>query len=106
MNDWFAYNDGRSAGEVTKGGGVILRDDEHKLGARITLKRDINYISISCHIYKRIDHSRFFRMISDADREYKSMKSALGNMMIVIDAAAGDDIKVWEAISEFVRQFP
>jgi hypothetical protein len=106
MNNWFAYNDGRSAGEVGKEGGVILRDDEHKLGARITLKREVKYISISCRIYKRIDHSRFFSMISDADREYRSMKTALGNMMIVIDAAGGDDIKVWEAISEFVRQFP
>ena len=106
MSNWFAYDDGRSIGKVSTEGGVILRDDEHKLGARITLKRGSGYVSISCHIYGWTDHTRFFGSVSDAEHEYATMRTALGNAMNVIDSAGGKDIKVWEAISEFVRRFP
>lgn len=106
MSNWFAYDDGRSVGQVSAEGGVILRDDEHKLGARITLKRGSGYVSISCHIYGRTEHTRFFGAVSDAEREYAAMRTALGNVMSVITSAGSKDIKVWEAISEFVERFP
>lgn len=106
MSDWFTYDDGRSVGKVSAEGGTIFWDEEHKLGARITLKRGSSFVSISCHIYGRTDHTRFFGVVSDAEREYKAMRTALGNVMDVIDSAGGKDIKIWEAISEFVRRFP
>ena len=106
MSNWFSYDDGRSVGKVSAEGGVILRDDEHELGARITLKRGSGYVSISCHIYGRADHTRFFGVVSDAEREYPAMRTALGNVMNIIDSAGSNDIKVWEAISEFVGRFP
>ena len=106
MSNWFAYDDGRSIGKVSAEGGTIFWDEEHKLGARITLKRGKDYVSISCHIYGRTDHTRFFGAVSDAEREYAAMRTALGNVMNVINLAGGKDIKVWEAISEFVRRFP
>ncbi len=106
MSNWFAYDDGRSIGKVSAEGGTIFWDEEHKLGARITLKRGKNYVSISCHIYGRTDHTRFFGAVSDAEHEYVAMRTALGNVMNVINSAGWKDIKVWEAISEFVRRFP
>ena len=106
MSDWFAYDDGRSVGKVSAEGSTIFWDEEHKLGARITLKRGSGFVSISCHIYGRTDHTRFFGAVSDAEREYKAMRTALGNVMNVIDTAGGKEIKIWEAISEFVRRFP
>jgi hypothetical protein len=106
MSNWLAYDDGRSIGKVSTEGGIILLDDEHQQGARITLKRGKDYISISCHIYGWTDHTRFFKSTSEAQREYVAMKAALGNVVGVIESAGSKDIKVWEAISEFVRRFP
>lgn len=106
MNRWHKYDEGNSIDQVGPEGGVILRDEEHELGARITLKRDKDFLSVSGHIYGWIDHTRFFITNSEAEREYKSMKNALDDVVDVIDAVDSKDIKVWEAISEFVRRFP
>jgi hypothetical protein len=105
MSRWLSYDDGRSIGRISSEGGMILLDDEHQSGGRITLKRSDKYVSVSCNIYKWIDHTRFFGTVTDAEREYKSMKMALGEVITMI-ASNSPEIKVWEAISEFVRRFP
>jgi hypothetical protein len=106
MSNWFAYHDGRSIGSVSAEGGVILRDEEHEVGARITLKRGSRYISVSCNVYGWMDHTRFFGSVTEAQREYVLMKSSLGNMVNNILLAGKSDLKMWEAIAEFVRRFP
>ena len=106
MSSWFAYNDGRSIGSLSAEGGVILRDEEHASGARVTLKRGSSYISVSCNVYGWMDHTRFFGSITDAQREYTLMKSSLGNMVENILSAGKSNLKMWEAIAEFVRRFP
>lgn len=105
MSNWLAYDGGKSVGKVSVDGAVILRDDEHELGARITLKRSNSFVSVACHIYGRTDHTRFFNGVSDAAREYAVMKTALDHVMNIIESTGGKDIKAWEAISEFVRRF-
>ena len=35
---WAAFNDGKSLGTSGSEGGTIRRDDEHDLGARVTLE--------------------------------------------------------------------
>jgi hypothetical protein len=104
MSAWSAFDDGRSIGKVSAEGGVILRDDEHKLGARITLKRGANHITISCNIYGKMDHTRFFKTVSDAEREYNPMKRELGKIVSRIKETK-DQIQMWIEISEFVRRF-
>jgi len=106
MSSWFIYNEGRSIGQARPEGAVILLDDEHKSGARITLKRGDKYVSVSCNIYGWIDHTRLFASVPDAEREYKSMKTALGKLIDSIASAGENSIKGWEEISEFVRRFP
>lgn len=106
MSSWFSYDDGRSIGKVNSEGGVILLDEEHSDGARITLKRGPNYISISCNVYGWMDHTCFFDTLQEAQREYVEMKFALGGMMRILSSTNGSNIKAWEAISSFVRQFP
>jgi len=106
MSDWVSYHDGRSVGELDAEGGVTLRDEEHPRGGRITLKRGATYISVSCHIYGWIDHTRFFNTLSDAQREFVIMKNILGSILDDILAAGADDIKMWEAIADFVRRYP
>ena len=104
MGSWVAFDDDRSIGKAGTEGGVILRDDEHEQGARITLKRGVKHISISCNIYGKMDHTRFFKTIADAEREFHPMKRELENIVNNIKAT-NDQIQMWMEISEFVRRF-
>jgi hypothetical protein len=104
MSEWYAFDDGRSIGKVSAEGGVILRDEEHELGARITLRRGANHISISCNIYGKMDHTRFFKTVLDAEREYNPMKKELGKIAGRIKETR-DQIQIWEELSKFVRRF-
>jgi hypothetical protein len=106
MSNWFAYNGGGTIGSVSAEGGVILRDEVHESGARLTLKRGSNYVSVSCSIYGWMDHTRFFGTVVEAQREYLQMKPSLANMVENILAAGKSDLKMWEAIADFVRRFP
>jgi hypothetical protein len=105
MSDWHPYNLGRSIGTRSPEGGVIVRDEESPLGARITLKKAKEYISISCNISGRIDHSRFFTKLSDAQGEYDVMKGELIKVAKLISSARSSDIRGWEAIAAFVARF-
>lgn len=106
MSNWIPYDQGSSIGKVSAEGGLIMRDEEHPGGARITFKRGGGYISVSCHLYGWMDHTRFFGTTNDAQREYVAMKAALISVLNVINTEGVKDIKIWEAISEFVRRFP
>lgn len=106
MNNWFVYDEGSTIGSMGAEGGVVLRDEEHESGARVTLKRGSNYVSVSCSIYGWMDHTRFFGTVIEAQREYVLMKPPLANMVENILAAGKSDLKMWEAIAEFVRRFP
>ena len=104
MSNWSSYNFGKSIGAVGEGG-TILYDEENVNGARITLKRGKNYILVSLNIYGWIDHTRFFNSDHDAQREYRAMRSSINDVLQLIHNEASD-IKIWEAISDFVRRFP
>jgi hypothetical protein len=104
MSKWSAYNYGKSIG-VTSDDGIILYDEENSNGARITLKRGKSIVLVSLNIYGWIDHTRFFNSDHDAQREYRAMRSTINDVLQLIQNEASD-IKIWEAISDFVRRFP
>jgi hypothetical protein len=106
MSDWTIYNKGRTIGTTSPEGGLILSDEAHEDDARITLKRGNSYVSVSLHIYDWMDHTRFFHTDADAQREYRAMRSAVVNVLNIINTEGVSDIKIWEAISDFVRRFP
>ena len=106
MSNWVAYKNGASLGKLSAEGGVIMRDEEHTYGGRITLKQGKTFIAVSCHIYGWIDHTRFFNSTIEAQREFVVMKSKIGSMLDDILAAGENDLKMWEAIADFVRKFP
>jgi hypothetical protein len=106
MSNWVEYKNGNSIGKISAEGGVILRDEEHPHGGRITLKQGKTFISVSCHIYGWIDHTRFFHSVPEAQREFVIMKNKIGSMLDDILGAGKDELKMWEAIADFVRKFP
>jgi hypothetical protein len=106
MNSWSIYNMGKTIGTTTAEGGLILSDEANEDGARITLKRGNSYVSVSLHIRGWMDHTRFFSTDADAQREYRAMRTAVISVLAVINTKGVNEIKIWEAISEFVRRFP
>lgn len=106
MNKWTIFNRGLTIGATSAEGGLILSDEEMHDGARITLKRGSNFVSVSLNIYGWMDHTRFFASNDDAMREYRAMKPAAVAVLDIINSEGVSDIKIWEAISDFVRRFP
>ncbi len=106
MNKWAIFNRGLTIGATSAEGGLILSDEEMPDGARITLKRGSNFVSVSLNIYGWMDHTRFFASNDDAMREYRAMKPAAVAVLDIINSEGVSDIKIWEAISDFVRRFP
>lgn len=103
---WKPYAGGQSIGKKDTQDGVILRDEEHELGARITVKQTKTYISISCIISGWMDHTRFFDKLPDALKAYNLMKPELASVLQDIAGTKSSDIKAWESISGFVMRFP
>ena len=98
MSTWATFDDGRSIGKVNSEGFVILRDDEHEQGARITLKHGASHISISCGIFGKMDHTWFFKTVSDAEREYYPIKRELWKIVGKIKETK-DQFQMWIEIS-------
>jgi hypothetical protein len=110
---WSAFDDGLSIGKVGSERGIIVRDEEHILGARITIECDgiTAPFSITCGIYGWMVHTRFFAAENEANDAVTHMKAALEailNKMIPCD----DDLvdtkmqEVCQAIGDFVEQYP
>ncbi len=104
MSSWTIYDDGKTIGAQSPENAIILADEAHEGGARITLKRGENYLSVSLKIHGWIDHTYFAAADLDAQREYRNMRSAALPLLELI-AAQANEIKVWEAVAEFVRRF-
>ena len=110
--EWIAFDNGTSIGQRGSEGGVIIRDDEHSLGARITLEQGggIAPFSVTCGIYGWMFHTRFFSSQAEAEADYEQMKDGLADILNIIplETDSEGDIKmgqVSDAISKFVERY-
>src|SRR5438270_338191 len=111
MTDWYPFDEGRSIGLKGSEDGIILRDEEHADGARITLERDGHYpFSITCGIYGWMVHTRFFSDKVAAQNSFEEMKDALAkilNIIPTVDEANEEKINEVSAwMSDFIERFP
>jgi hypothetical protein len=110
--NWYPFDGGRGIGTAGSEGGTILADDEHGLGARITLERDCGTapFAITCGIYGWMVHTRWFGEEAEARADYAAMKQALDAIIQAIplendpDRAARDK-DVMRRIEAFVDRF-
>jgi hypothetical protein len=89
--------------------GVTLRDEEHPLGARITLEcgARVAPCAVTCGIYGCMLHTRFFSSEDEANREYEPMKAALAALLEASNQSAdGGNAVLLEACARFVETFP
>ena len=108
---WTALDDGKSLGKSGSEGGIIRRDEEHDLGARITLEEGGSTApwSITCGVYGWMVHTRFFGSEEQGNREFEQMKVGLEEVLRIIplkdDATPEKMSAVCPAIEDFVRRF-
>jgi hypothetical protein len=110
---WSAFDSGKSIGTLGSESGVIVRDEEHSDGARITLERNAKVapFAITCGVYGWLVHTRFFGIEQKAQAEFDLMSAELGKILLMIPVTSGPEVdaksrSVTDAISKFVKRFP
>lgn len=106
---WYPFENGVTLGQKGSESGVILRDEEHPLEARITLERDAATapFAITCGIYGWMMHTRFIGLEREACSQYDLMRSALS---VLLDRASesddGGQQVLMDGVSAFVETYP
>ena len=110
--NWSAFHSGKSIGTLGSENGVIVRDEEHCDGARITLERDARSapFTITCGIYGWMVHTRFFGTEQESRTEFELMSMELGRILIMIPLTSDPEFDAKSrlltgAITKFVEQF-
>jgi hypothetical protein len=110
---WVPFEYGASIGRRGSENGAILLDEEHELGARITLEKggDIAPFAITCGVYGWMFHTRFCGSEAQGIADYDRMKEGLAAILSKIPRVDDPKVKtkgrlVEEAIQAFVEQFP
>lgn len=112
-SSWHPSENGATVGQTGSEQGVILEDDEHAAGARITLEhRDGKTapFAITCGVYGWFMHTRFFSSADEARRDFERMKVELDRITGLLwkDERTPEQARheVLQAISDFVDRFP
>ena len=108
MSDWYSFKNGESIGQTGSENGKILRDEEHKDGARVTLEhvRD-NRFTITCGIYGWMVHTRFFESEAAAQISFDETKAELNKILdlIPLEDEAREKLEFAKsAIADFVER--
>ena len=112
-DNWVVFEQGRTLGQIGTEEGCILRDDEYKDGARITLEKNCRTapFSITCGIYGWMIHTRFFSTLTEAEMAYVQMQEAIVFIVEFIPYKTDPELEqkmrqVGNAMSDFVERFP
>ncbi|MBI5155307.1 hypothetical protein HZA57_08725 [Candidatus Poribacteria bacterium] len=99
---WRPFEGGRTIGTLGCEGGVILLDEEHNLGARITLERtSCCPYSITCGIYGSLTHTAFASTEEEANTKYTDMKERLETLVLM----NWDGQRVHRLLNELFQRF-
>lgn len=104
---WYLFDEGQSIGQQGMEGGIILLDEEHSGGARITLEEGgFRPFSITCGIYGWMVHTCFFSSHEMARQQYELMKVDLANLLDLIPNHDEDNFEDKNRpILQGIRQF-
>ena len=110
---WYQFNNGKSIGHRGSENGIVIRDEEHAGGARITLEQGGGTapLAITCGIYGWMVHTRFFGAESEAQTDFENMKAELNKIIDLIPLTTDREVNskkqaVVYSISQFVQRFP
>ena len=80
---WQTFDSGKSIGTKGSESGVIVADEEHADGARVTLERDCRHAlwMVTCGIYGSFMHTAFASSEEEGRTKFSAMKSDLVTIM-------------------------
>ena len=110
-SEWYPLEGGATLGQMGSEEGIVVRDEEHSLGARITLERDarIAPFAITCGVYGWMMHTRFFSSDAEAETQYDLMKDSLSALLEAAEQTAdvdGGRQVMFDGIDEFIGTYP
>jgi hypothetical protein len=106
---WYDFEQGATLGTRGSEAGSIILDEEYNEGARISLERatSVAPFAITCGVYGRLMHTRYFGSEAEAKSEYDAMKIVLKQ---IVDGLDSEDERVksraMQALYDFVERFP
>jgi hypothetical protein len=110
---WSAFDGGKSIGALGSESGIIMRDEEHSDGARITLERNPKHapFAITCGVYGWMFHTRYLETEQEGQTEFDLMSTELSKIVAMIPLTSDPEVdaksrSVSDAISKFVERFP
>ncbi len=108
---WYTFENGATLGQPGSEQGIIVHDEEHPFGARITLERAAHVapFAITCGIYGWMMHTRFFSSEDEAEAQYGLMKAALSALLGAAEQTAAVDGGrkiLMDGIAEFIGAYP
>jgi hypothetical protein len=109
---WHIFDNGKTVGQRGSEDGVVIRDEEHDAGARLTLERDcrIAPFAITCGLYGWFFHTRFFSAKRDAEGAFLEMKFEMEQLIHLLDEVITQrpdaEHRMLQAIESFVDRFP
>ena len=110
-SSWRPFEDGKTLGLPGSEEGIVVRDEEHVLGARITLERaaSVAPFAITCGIYGWMMHTCFLSTEAEADSRYDLMKDSLSELLEAAEQTAdvdGGRQVLMNGVEEFVGEYP
>ncbi len=94
-------------------GGLIVCDEEHMLGARITLEKGCENLApyaITCGIYGWMVHTCFLSEEGNAGEQYEAMKAGLADLLERAEELANDEEAqrrlLTDGCEKLVERFP
>ena len=110
-SSWRPFEDGATLGLPGSEEGIVARDEEHFLGARITLERatTVAPFAITCGIYGWMMHTCFLGSEPEAESQYDLMKNSLSALLEGAEKSAdidGGHQVLIEGIEKFVGEYP
>jgi hypothetical protein len=106
---WYPYDNGATLGQRGSEEGITLSDEEHTLGARITLERggSIAPFAITCGIYGWMMHTRYFSLENEACTQYDLMRNAISELLDKASEGSDGGSEVpMGGVSAFVEMYP
>jgi hypothetical protein len=110
-SSWRHFENGGTLGQTGSEAGKVVRDEEHALGARISLERDCRVapFAVTCGIYGWMLHTRFFGSEEEAESQYDAMKQALAALLEAAEMTSASDggrQAVMEGVHRFIETYP
>ncbi len=106
---WTNFDGGSTIGRQGSEGGIILLDEEHGDGARVTLERcDRVPFAITCGLYGNMAHTVFTGSEQEALDTFHAIKTNLEALIAIWpekDASADQVSRFHDAIADFVERF-